>query len=161
MDEWQRSNKGIKFEDPMLYANSSLANAITYIYRNLPTSQSIFIEMNPLFKDNDNLRYVRVRRSSFITMHDYYDWSYRESHPAKGMVVTIAGLDYDDRDDDLDYLLRNAMSDARLMNDENSRYLVAEIDSSDSFRRNLFERNNFNLAFEMNDTRYYVFDSRL
>lgn len=146
----------------MIYANnSSISTAINYIYNNLSANQLMFIDRNPLITDNDALRYVRIKNSSFLTMHDYYyDLKYRKSHPAKGLVVTIAGLDYADKDSDINYLLNNAVLDARSMDDENSRYLVAEINVLDTYKRDLFIEHNFKLSFDRNDTSYYICDTR-
>lgn len=144
----------------MIYANSSISTAINYIYKNLPAEQLLFINKNPLIKDNNALRYVRIKNSSFLTMHDYYDLKYRKLHPVKGLVITVAGLDYSDRNNDIDYLINNAVLDARAMEDENSRYLVAEVNALDEYRRNLFINHNFKLSSDLNNVLYYVCDTR-
>lgn len=144
----------------MLYANSSISTAVDHVLQNLTPEEQLYLPYNPLVRDNDVIRYVRIKRLAFITMHDFKDKKYKEKHPIEGLVVTIAGLESSKKAGDLDFLIKHAISDARMMEDESSKFLVAEINKSDKEKQELFSRNGFKLIAENEETFFYSCSTR-
>lgn len=140
----------------MLYANSSIETSVNHTLRELPDKDRIYITSHPLIKDNDRIRYVRVRNQSFIILHDYNGDKFIKDHPVGGLVVTIVATGSSRGNGDTDYLIQNAISDMRCMTDYNSRYLVAEIHRSNTHAMNLFDRNGFTPELDDSDKIYYI-----
>ena len=139
----------------MIYANSSIETSINHTIRELPDEDRRFIDDTPLMRDNDLIRYVRIRNQSFIILHDYNGDSYKGSHPLGGLVVTVASVNSSRGNGDTDYLIQNAVSDMRCMFDHSSRCLVAEVHKDNVHAINLFLRNEFTLGLEDSDKFYY------
>ena len=140
----------------MIYANSSIETSINHTIGELSAEDRRFIDDTPLMRDNDLIRYVRIRNQSFIILHDYNRNEYVDSHPLGGLVVTIASANGSRGNGDTDYLIQNAISDMGRMFDHSSRRLVAEIHRDNSHAVNLFERNEFALGLEDSDKLYYL-----
>ena len=140
----------------MIYANSSIETSINHTIRELPDEDRRFIDDTPLMRDNDLIRYVRIRNQSFIILHDYNGDEFLENHPLGGLVVTIASANSSRGNGDTDYLLQNAVSDMRAMFDYSSRCLVAEIHKDNVHAIDLFGRNGFTPGLEDSDKIYYL-----
>ena len=140
----------------MIYANSSIETSINHTISELTDEDRRFIDDAPLMRDNDLIRYVRIRNQSFIILHDYNGDSYKGSHPLGGLVVTVASVNSSRGSGDTDYLIQNAVSDMRCMFDHSSRCLVAEVHKDNSHAIGLFERNGFTLGLEDSDKLYYL-----
>lgn len=144
----------------MLYDNSSVGNVINYVYNRLPAEDKIFVPNNPIYTDNEVVRYVRVKNLAYIVLHDYSDRKFLKDHPIKGMSVSVASIDTSRGNGDVDYLLKNAIEDMGLMYYDSSRCMVAEINKSNSHAIRLFERNGFSLAAENDGMIYYILYTR-
>lgn len=140
----------------MLYANSSIETSINQTIRELPAEDKRFIDDKPLMRDNDLIRYVRVRNQAFIILHDYNGDKFIEDHRLGGLVVTIASVNSSRGNGDTDYLIKNAISDMRTMPDHNSRCLVAELHRDNVHAINLFRRNGFTPGLEDSEKIYYL-----
>lgn len=140
----------------MIYANSTIETTVNYICDKLPAEDKLFIDPRPLARDNDQLRYVRIRRHSFIALHNYYGDKFLKDHPLGGLVVTIAAINGSRGNGDTDYLLKNAIADMRDMIDYESRCLVAEIHKNNEHAKDLFERNGFARTLEDDKKIYYL-----
>lgn len=140
----------------MLYDNSSVGNTINYIFNKLPAEDKLFVPSNPIYTDNDVVRYVRIKNLSYIVLHDYSDGRFTKYHPMNGMGISIASIETSRGKGDTDYLIKNAIADMREIYDYGSRCLVAEIDKRNSHAIDLFERNEFSLAMEDDDKVYYI-----
>lgn len=140
----------------MIYANSSIETSINHTINELPDEDKRFIDDTPLMRDNDLIRYVRIRNQSFIILHDYNGDKFLNDHPLGGLVVTIASACSSRGNGDTDYLIQNAVSDMRCMFDHSSRCLVAEIHKDNVHAISLFERNGFTPGLEDFDKIYYL-----
>lgn len=139
----------------MLYAHSSLGNAIQYIHRNLSPEDRMFLSGDPIYHDNGTLRYARVLKMAYLVLHDYSDGRYEREHPVRGLSVTVASFGSSRGMGHTDQLIQNAIEDVGLM-EEVMPVLVAEIDPRNVRAIDLFQRNGFTHALDANDLSYYV-----
>ena len=99
-------------------------------------------------------KYINIKNDAYITLDDYGD-KYKNEHPYKGKIISIAASTKSRGTGDTDWLVKQAIKD-----NPNSR-LIAEIDSDNVHSSNLFTRNGFKQIDEFDGIKFYVYDSRL
>ena len=99
-------------------------------------------------------KYINIKNDAYITLDDYGD-KYKNEHPYKGKIISIAASTKSRGTGDTDWLVKQAIKD-----NPNSR-LIAEIDSDNDHSINLFTRNGFKQINDVNGIKFYVYDSRL
>lgn len=97
--------------------------------------------------------YAKVRNGAYITL-DNYGTKYKDEHPYRGEIVSIAASKNARGTGTTDSLIRQAIKE------NPSSRLVAEIDTGNDASRKLFERNGFKLAQKKDDIYFYIYDPK-
>lgn len=99
-------------------------------------------------------KYVNIKNDAYITLDDYGD-EYKNIHPYKGKIISIAASIKSRGIGDTDWLVKQTIKD-----NPNSR-LIAEIDSDNNHSINLFIRNGFKQIDDVNGIKFYIYESKL